>query len=424
MNIPRVSFGLLFFGLLASAQTTPVFRVLHTFLGSPTDGLGSNAPVVLDSSGNIFGTTISGGPSTCRNSNLPYGCGIVYELSPPASGTGPYTETILHGFQGGADGANTQGAVIFGPGGALYGTTLFGGSSPTGFGTIFALAPNGSGFDYYTLIRFSDAPGTLNVPENQFTYWQGNLYTTAQDGGAYGNYGGVLELVEPTMKGGAWSYNALYSLDGADGNQIQGAVIVDPSTGYFYTCAQNGGAADEGTIFQLLPPAVSGGAWTLNLLYQFTAGDDGGYIYAGPVLGAHGVLYGIAQTFGEYGKGTIWSLTPPASGTGPWTFAVIHQFGSVAGDGATPVSNLVLDSSGVLYGTTLLGGANDLGTVFTLTPPANVGGLWTEKILWSFSQSEGTHPYSTVTLVKPHVLIGTTPTGGTANAGTVYELTF
>jgi len=411
--------------LINAQSPAPSIRLLHSFLNSPTDGLGPNAPVVIGPSGNLYGTTIGGGSSSCQNLNLPPGCGIVYKLVPPGSGTGPYTETILHSFEGGTDGANSQGAVIFEPTGALFGTTLFGGSSPMGFGTIFALAPAGnSTFDYSTLIRFTDAGGTPYVPENQFTYWQGNLYTTTQNGGAFGDFGTVIELVRPAKTGGAWGYTILHSLDGTDGNQIQGALVVDPSTGYFYGCAQNGGASNQGTVFQMIPPASPGNPWTFNKLYDFTGASDGGYIYAGPALGANGVIYGIAQKFGAFGKGTVWSLTPPAVVGGTWNFAVIHQFGSTKGDGATPVSNLVLDAKGIIYGTTLSGGAKNLGTVFALTPPSTEGAAWTEKLLWNFSGSDGSHPYSAVTLVKTGVLIGTTAEGGTANAGTVFELTY
>lgn len=404
----------------ADRQVAPSLTVLHTFQNSPADGLGVNGQLIVDSSGNIYGTTISGGPSSCENMNLPAGCGIVFKLAPPVSGSGPYTETILHSFEGGADGANTQATIIPIPGGSWWGTTLFGGSAGTGYGTIYELNPvsGSANWNYKVLIRFSDATGTPNVPENNITYYQGKLYTTTQNGGQFGNYGSVIELVN---QGSSWTYNVLHSFDGADGAYIQGALAVDTTTGIFYGVAQNGGIANHGTIFQLIPPPAGSTTWTFNKLYDFTGGADGGYIYGSPVFGPNRVLYGVAERFGEYGKGTMWTMTPQAGGG--WAFNVIHQFGSTASDGATPVSNLVVTSAGVIFGTTEYGGTNNLGTLFVYKP--NSSGGYNETILWNFTGgADGERPYAAPTLINANTIIGSCSLGGAAGAGTVWQVTF
>jgi uncharacterized repeat protein (TIGR03803 family) len=404
----------------ADRATTPTLTTLYTFLNSPTDGSGVNAELVVDASGNLYGTTISGGPSTCNNLGLPPGCGIVFKLTPPATGSGPYTETILHAFLGDTDGANPQSTIVKGPGGSWYGTTNFGGTGSPGLGTIFELTPvsGGAPWTYDVLIRFSNANGGGYVPENNFTYYNGNLYTTTQNGGQFGNFGTVIELAQ---QGSSWSYNIIHSFDGTDGNGPQAALTVDTSTGTFYGVAQNGGTANQGTIFQLIPPASGSSTWTFNKLYDFTGGTDGGYIYGTAVLGPGGVLYGTAQNFGQYGKGTLWTLTPNTGGG--WTFKVIHQFSGSPSDGATPVSNVVVTSKGVIYGTTELGGAHDKGTLLRFAP--NGSGGYTEAVLWSFTGgTDGAFPFAAPTFLKANELVGSCTKGGSANAGVVWKVTF
>jgi uncharacterized repeat protein (TIGR03803 family) len=411
--------------LAAESQTAPTLTVIHTFLNSPTDGDGVNGQLVVDSSGNIYGTTISGGPSSCHNLNLPAGCGVIFELSPPTSSGGTtYTETILHSFQGGTDGGNTQGTILPGPDGTWWGTTLFGGNGADngmGLGTVFELNPvsGSSTWDYNTVIRFSSANGGAYVPENNVTYYDGNFYTTTQNGGQFGNYGAVIELTHQSLT--SWSYNILHSFDGTDGNQIQAGLAIDSTTGAFYSVAQNGGLYNWGTIFQLIPPASGSSAWTFNKLYDFTGGTDGGYIYGSAVLGPNGVLYGVAEKFGKYGMGTVWTMTPQSGGG--FQFQVIYQFGSNPSDGASPVSNVIVTSAGVIYGTTEYGGTSNKGTLFQLTP--TTGGGYTETILWNFTgASDGEMPYAAPTLIKPGVLIGSCSQGGASGAGTIWKVAF
>jgi hypothetical protein len=420
--VPVFMAGLLAPGVIfaADSQTTPTLTTLHTFLNSPTDGNADSARVVVEPSGIIYGTTTAGGPGSCQTPGLLPGCGIVFQLTPPAYGSGAYTETILHAFQGGADSSNPLSTIIKGPSGSWWGTTLTGGSGAgqVGDGTVYELDPVGDKWLYKTVFSFSASNGGAYFPEANMTYWNGNLYTTTQNGGQFGDYGTVIELVR---KGSGWSYNILHAFDGADGNQIQAALAVDTSSGVFYGAAQNGGPSNWGTIWQMIPPAAGSTAWTFNKLYDFTGGDDGGYIFGSPVIGPDGVIYGVAQMFGEYGQGTLWTLTPRAGGA--WAFQVIHQFGAIPADGSMPASNVVVTSKGVIYGTTLIGGANNKGALFAFTPVS--GGGYQETILWNFTGgADGEWPYAAPTLAGTNALIGSCLQGGSAGAGTIWKVSF
>src|ERR1022692_4688674 len=92
-----------------------------------------------------------------------------------------------------------------------------------------------------------------------------------------------------------------------DGSDPSGVVV--GSGGVLYGVTQSGGSKNNGTVFSLTPPKSTGGPWTETLLYNFTGGTDGGSP-TGVVIGNEGVLYGTTQ----YGGGTVFSLTPPASG--------------------------------------------------------------------------------------------------------------
>jgi uncharacterized repeat protein (TIGR03803 family) len=86
-------------------------------------------------------------------------------------------------------------------------------------------------------------------------------------------------------------------------------------------------------------------------------------------IGAGGVLYGTTQRGGTANNGTVFSLTPPAVPGGIWAEAVLHSFIGGPSDGERPHARLVVDSTGLLYGTTYNGGADlQPGAVFSLTP--------------------------------------------------------
>jgi uncharacterized repeat protein (TIGR03803 family) len=144
-----------------------------------------------------------------------------------------------------------------------------------------------------------------------------------------------------------------------------------------------------------------------------------------------GNLYGAAagggsncQQIGEGGCGVVFELSPSQGGT--WTESVLYNFCAndiqSCPDGANPYAGLSFDRSGNLYGTTMIGGAYGLGTVFELMPPTTQGGAWTETVLWSFGATgDGQNPIARVILDSSGNLYGTTEAGGTYSGGTIFQ---
>jgi hypothetical protein len=127
------------------------------------------------------------------------------------------------------------------------------------------------------------------------------------------------------------------------------------SNGAMYGTTASGGTSYNGTVFQLVPPTVPGGAWTENVLYRFTGGNDGRQPSTGVVFGQDGALYGTTYNGGGTlqacggGCGVVFKLTPPAVAGGDWTESVLYAFQG-GYDGATP-GDVVFGPNGTLYGT-------------------------------------------------------------------------
>jgi uncharacterized repeat protein (TIGR03803 family) len=194
--------------------------------------------------------------------------------------------------------------------------------------------------------------------------------------------------------------------------------------------ARRARAALAGTLTVSLALSASAGRSSASesVLYSFVGGSDGSGPMAGLIVDRSGVLYGTTRYGGgsgctsNEGCGTVFSLTPPTVAGGVWSEAVLHSFLSGA-DGASPMAGLLAGKSGVLYGTTESGGASNAGTVFELTPPATPGGAWTENILYSFSGGiDGSQPVAAL-IAESGTLYGTTEAGGAAGLGTVFALT-
>lgn len=173
--------------------------------------------------------------------------------------------------------------------------------------------------------------------------------------------------------------------------------------------AHSGGAYGWGTVFELI--AGANGAWTEKILYNFQCENDGASpIGSTPVLDSAGNLYGVASSCGAHDYGVVYELTPGSGGR--WTGKVIYSFPGGAG-GTFPTGNLVVDSSGNLFGTTVY-------TAYELIRGSS--GTWTEKTLHSFvGGKDGATAQSGMVFDKAGNLYGTTPDGG-AHRGTVFEL--
>jgi uncharacterized repeat protein (TIGR03803 family) len=247
----------------------------------------------------------------------------------------------------------------------------------------------------------------------------GNLYGTTAFGGPR-NGGAVFEL--SPNRDGTWTTNLLHAFISNihDGQRPQAGLTLD-SSGNLYGTTYWGGAYNNlgGTVFELIPQAD--GKWKEELLHSFGgASQDGQRPQAGVIFDSVGNLYGTTMVGGTHNLGTVFELMPQAGGG--WKEKLLHTFSNDGHDGYTLLAGLILDANGNLYGATASGGAFDAGTVFELIPTTS--GPWKEKILHNFNRSgDGNFPYGTLIFDPSGNLYGTTTQGGSYGWGTVFELT-
>lgn len=341
---------------------------------------------------------------------------------------------ILHAFcsrTNCTDGKLPLGSLLKDSGGTLYGTAFQGGAHNSG--DVFALVPNGTGFDFKVLHSFcivanctdgSSPLGKLVVDVN------GNLYGTASAGGTHSN-GTVFELIPDATKT-TWKRVTLYNfcpLSGCpDGRQpgsgltyngADGGAPYDGTSPLFGTAA--GGAANAGVAFELT--VVSGKVLrSEKVIHSFCSrancGDGGNP--SGLTIDASGNLYGAASFGGKNNSGVLFRLLA----TNHFSETVLYDFCTLAScaDGKAPVAPPVLDADGRLFGTTNSGGAHGEGTVYRL------GTNRVETVLYSFCAvsgcSDGAEPQQPLALDSHSHVFGVTPLGG-ANGfsnGTIFEL--
>jgi uncharacterized repeat protein (TIGR03803 family) len=239
----------------------------------------------------------------------------------------------------------------------------------------------------------------------------GNLYGTTAFGGTDGA-GIVFELTNPEGPGG-WTETVLYSFSGgSDGSQPWGGLIFD-AVGNLYGTTFEGGASNAGTVYELTPG--TGGAWTQTVLYSFAGGSDG----SGPQSDLNfqtGNLFGTTTGGGSPGTGIVFELIPGKNGV--WTETVLHRF--MSSEGISPRAAVAFDRDGWLYGTLANGGTSGAGAVFRLKPTN--GGAWNEDTIYAFTGgNDGSDPLCRLVLFHGN-LYGTTVIGGASGVGTVFEL--
>jgi len=292
------------------------------------------------------------------------GCGTVFELTPSPgiakASIVPWNEIVLHLFTGGSDGGNPQGNLTFDQSGNMYGTAGGGGNQNCwgGCGVIYKLSPS--------------------------------------DGG--------------------WTETVLYPFQGKDDGMNPGGGVVFDSSGNLYGESAGAYGNGYGAIYQLSP---SGSDWTEQIIYTFTANDDGFAPAGGLIVDSSGNLYGTTASGGHYyhGGGTVFQLTPRSDGG--WTFTTLYRLSGERNCG--PKDRLFMDASGNLYGTTYCDGDEAIGSVFKLTPS---DGNWTYTSLHDFTGgSDGLYPRSGVILDAKGDLYGTASGGGTYNYGLVWQIT-
>jgi hypothetical protein len=406
--------------------------ILHSFGG--IDGLNPMAGLVADSKGDLIGTTYQGGDNDCTTASG--GCGNVFELTPPVSAGKRWTVKVLHAFNGTLNGALPVGDLLMDKSGALYGTTLTGGGScasdPMGCGTVFKLTPpsgTATNWTFTVLHKFAGSPDGAGPMAGLIMDSAGALYGTTNYGGtaSNGGSGAVFKVTPPSSGHTAWTTTILHSFSGSDGAAPNGNLIAD-SQGVIYGATSFGGKYDNGTVFSLTPPASGKTVWGETVLHSFKGGAEGQWPVAGLIFDKNGILYGTASKAGSCaasgGCGTVFSLTPQAAPKTGWAFSVLHTFAGQP-DGAQPSAGLVQDNAGALYSTAVSGGASGNGAVFKLTPPASGKTAWTESVLYSFGAvPDGSKPLGDLLLESTGTLYGTTTTGGADTiTGTVFALT-
>jgi uncharacterized repeat protein (TIGR03803 family) len=342
-------------------------KVLHTF-GKSEDGQNPFANLIFDTAGNLYGTTAFGGSGNCHDTDGP-GCGIVFELSPKTGGG--WTEKILYNFQL-KDGAHSYAGLIMDGTGNLYGTLSNGAKKvctftvDDGCGSVFELSPGSGGVWTERTLHIFDP--TINqdgsVPVASLALdGSGNLYGTTNYGGAghCGRLGcGTIFELSPQTDG-SWTETILYRFAGTakDGSAPVGNLIFDKAGKNLYGTTYTSAS----TVFELTPK--SGGGWTKKILHTFGQGTDGDSVFAGVVFDAKGNLYGTSIVGGTTSNaGTVFELSPKTGGG--WTEKVVHNF--KVSDGNQPYAGVIVDGSGNLYGTTIVGGAHNLGVAFKITP--------------------------------------------------------
>jgi uncharacterized protein YceK len=317
------------FHIVPNAKGKSTFTKIYSFpAGAP--GAFPGGGLVTDSSGAIYG--MAGGGSGPCNFGTP-GCGVVFKLTPPTSGTA-WTETVLYSFSGGKDGALPEAGLTPGADGAFYGTTALGGNTGCGgggCGTIFRLTPPAAGKTVWkesVLYRFL---GTGDGGEPQpapVIDSAGNLVGTTASGGKDG-LGVVYSLAPPAAGKTAWKETVLHGFAGGTDGAVPNAAVTPLTGGGYATttyyggggpCAFAGAPAGCGTVVELTPPAAGKTAWKETVLHSFNGSTEGaviaGALYLNP---ANGTLFGAAQSGGNTsgcttspvpGCGTAFEITP------------------------------------------------------------------------------------------------------------------
>jgi uncharacterized repeat protein (TIGR03803 family) len=323
------------FGTVFKVTPSGKETVLYSFGSHSGDGTFPYAGLVMDTKGNLYGTTTAGGAN---------GVGTVFKLTPAG------TETILHSFSQSGDGYSPIAGLVIDTEGNLYGTTPAGGANFSG--TVFKVTRAGKERVLYSFCPQSGCPDGSHPMAGVIRDTNGNLYGTTSGGGAYVS-GTVFELTPTGTETVRYSFNPA-----VDGYQPFAGVIRD-GLGNLYGTTTTGGAHGFGTVFKVAPSRKE------TVLYSFGSNSSDGQNpqYAGVVRDTNGNLYGTTTYGGAHGFGTVFKVKPSGRET------VLYSFGSQSGDGHFPwASGVVMDTKGNLYGTNEAGGAHSYGTVFKVTP--------------------------------------------------------
>ena len=329
------------------------------------------------------------------------------------------TFTVLHTFSG-RDGANPFGSVTLDHAGNLYGTASAGGytgnnCTTAGCGTVFRLAPRGNGWIFTLLYSFQGDPDGATPYAGVTVGPNGSLYGTTFSGGD--ENGTIFNLQPPPHTSGntleRWSetlIHTFYCCGGLDGsNPVYGSLIFDPA-GNIYGTTYGGGidcgndSGDCGLVFKLTPSG--GGEWTLTP-YPFLGHGGGANPVSGVIRDASGNLYGTTTYDGNFNP-VAYKLN---AGGG---FTTLRIFTT----GDNPQGGVIFDGSGGVFGTTW--GNGIVSTVYQLSP---MGEHWNYSLLYDFNGSMNIGPENGLLRDASGNLYGTTCNDGRFEAGTIFKLT-
>ena len=375
------------------------YRTSRSFIYAGGDGVSPQAGLIEGRDGSLYGTTANGGTGGCQGTSGQFGCGTVFGLNRDGSG-----HRILHLFGSSSDeGQAPDAGLLQGSDGALYGTTVSGGSNDDG--TVFKLAPSGSG--YTVLHHFTANGGDGAGPQAELIQGSdGALYGTTSGGGS--NYSGTVFKLNTDGSG----HVTLHSFTFGDGRPR--ARLVEGGDGVLYGTTPEGGSNHFGSVFKL---NKDGGGYIILHSFNYN-GVDGVRPYAGLLEANDGALYGTTTQGGANNDGTVFRLSKDGT-----DYRVLHSFGPFYGtDGETPAGGLVEGSDGALYGTTVYGGdhacSDGCGTVFKL----NRDGSGYANSSFGATGGGGINPVSGLILGGDGALYGTTRAGGDLGLGTVFRL--
>src|SRR5262245_36442960 len=361
--------------------TAQTVTTLHSFNGA--DGNSPEAALVQGSDGNFYGTTPLGGA---------HAKGTVFKID--ATGN----LTTLHSFSGSpGDGAVPISGLVQGSDGNFYGTTASGGTLFQG--TVFRITSSGA---ITVLHSFNSFLSEGAVPVAGLVQGSdGNFYGTTAVGGQH--FQGTLFRIDATG-----NLTTLHSFSGSpnDGsNPVAG--LVQGSDGNLYGTTPSGGAHFQGIVCRI---SQGGGGFTV--LHSFNGHPtEGGVPFAALVQGDDGDFYGTTAVGGAHVKGTVFKIDEAG------TLTTLHSFNGSPGEGANPVGGLLQGSDGNFYGTTVLGGTHRRGTLFSI----DATGSFTTLHSFSGSPNEGALPFASLVQGSDGNLYGTTASGGTHRAGTVFN---
>jgi uncharacterized repeat protein (TIGR03803 family) len=319
--------------------------------------------------------------------------------------------TTLVDFTG-ADGANPFGSLIADAAGNLLGTASAGGTDNDG--TVFEIAKTKGGYASAptTLVSFTGADGETPYG-SLITDAAGDLFGASSVGGASGN-GTVFEIVK-TKHGYASAPTTLVSFTGMDGESPYDSLITD-AAGDLFGMTEAGGSNSDGTVFEIAK-TKGGYASAPTTLASFT-GADGANPNGSLIADAAGDLFGTTSIGGALNLGTVFEIAKTKGGYASAPTTLVSFTGA---DGSSPLSTLIADAAGDLFGTTSAGGANNDGTVFEIAKTKG-GYSGAPTTLVSFDNVNGAYPDGALIADAAGNLFGTTQAGGTDKDGTVFEI--